>query len=374
MGIKSKVRKWLEEGLIDTDQMEAILHYEKGTKPSLSYSLYGFLIVATVSASLGLIALITANWQIIPPFVKLGSYFLILASLSVYAIKTDWKSQSVFWSSSLLFFFMLLCLAGIGLIAQIYNIKGESYQTLFFWSFISLGLMLVSQGSLTLYLWFASLYTAIYLYLIEIQIDNHLLFKLILCQPLLFGFLSLLFHNQKAVELFPSLKFKRKVFEEGFLLTGILSLILFHTVSYKNNFQAIDFFLLVPASLIVLLGIYLSTYRKIQKKLLTSALFLFLLFYVLTFNGNIHTLGLMIFSSLFLALFAFFFATLKKKSIFTFLIFALIARILFFYITIFKSLTVTGLILLCSGFFIFMVVKWIKNNEQKWIKWIESLK
>ena len=373
MGIKSKVQKWLAEGLIDEDQMEAILRYEKGTQPNLSYSLYGFLIVAVVSASLGLIALITANWQVIPPFVKLGSYFLILAGLSMYAIKTDRKSRSHFWFSGLLCFFMLLGLAGIGLIAQIYNIKGESYQTLFFWSFISLGLMLISQGSLILYLWFASLYTAIWLYLIEIKLDNHLLFRLILCQPLFFGFLSLLFHNQKVVGLFPSLKFKRKVFEEGFLLTGILSLVLFHTVSYKHSLQELDFYLLGSAGLIVLLGIYLSTYRKIQKKLLSSALFLFFLFYVLTFNGNIHTLGLMIFSTLFLALFAFFFATLKKKSIFTFLIFALIARILFFYIAIFKSLTVTGLILLFSGFFIFMVVKWIKNNEQKWLKWVESL-
>ena len=206
MGIKRKVQKWLEEGLIDEDQMEAILHYEKGTKTSFSYSLYGFLIVAVVSASLGLIALITANWQVIPPFVKLGSYFLILTGLSGYAIKADGKSHSDFWLSSLLFFFMLLCLAGIGLIAQIYNIKGESYQTLFFWSFISLGLMLVSQGSLILYLWFASLYTAIWLYLIEIQIDNHFLFKLILCQPLLFGFLSLFFHNKKVVGLFPLFK------------------------------------------------------------------------------------------------------------------------------------------------------------------------
>ena len=373
MGIKGKVKNWFEEGLITEEQKEDILHYEKGTKSGPSYSLYGFLMVAVVSAGLGLIALIAANWWIIPSFVKLIVYFLTLSGLSFYAIKSDKKNKSDFWFSALLFFFMLFCLAGIGLIAQIYNIKGESYQTLFFWSFITSGLMLISQGSLILYLWLASFYSASGIYLIDIGLSNDLLFKLVLCQPLLFGFLSLLFHNKKAVKAFPSLRFKRQVFEEGALLTGLLSLVLFHTVSRGLRLNESDFFLLGPLCLLAFLGIYLSGYKKVQKNLLTGALALFFLFYVLALEHSFNKLGLMIFSVLFLALFAFFFATLKKRQMFTLCISALIIRILFFYIAIFKNLTVTGLILLFSGFFLFMVVKWIKNNEQKWIKWVESL-
>ena len=373
MDIKNKKAKaWLKEGLISEDQMEAILRYEKSKKPTFSYSLYGFLTVAVVSVSLGLIALIAANWWIIPSFVKLIVYFLSLGGLSFYAIKKDLNPNGL-WFSGLLLFFMVFCLAGIGLIAQIYNIKGESYQTLFFWSLLTVGLMLLSQGSMVLYLWFASFYSAIWLFLIEEVLDGQLLFKFLLCQPLLLGFFALFFHNKKVVKAFPSLKFKRQVFEEGALLASLLSLVLFHTISRSSQLNEVDFFLLGPFCGLTVLGIYLSAYKKIQKKLLTGILSLFFLFYVLAFESSFNSLGLMIFSVLFLTLFAFFFATLKKKQIFTFFIFAIIVRILIFYISLFKNLTVTGLILLFSGFFIFAVVKWIKNNEQQWIKWVDSL-
>ena len=87
MSIQNKAKKWLKEGLITEEQKTAILQHEKSSKPHLSYSLYGFLIVAVVSASLGLIALIAANWRIIPSFVKLTVYFLSLGGLSFYARK-----------------------------------------------------------------------------------------------------------------------------------------------------------------------------------------------------------------------------------------------------------------------------------------------
>ena len=133
MSIQNKTKRWLKEGLITEEQKVAILQYEKSSKPHLSYSLYGFLVVAVVSASLGLIALIAANWRIIPSFVKLTLYFVSLGGLSFYAIKTYKIShKSQFWFEGLLLFFMLFCLAGIGLIAQIYNIKGEAHHTLFF--------------------------------------------------------------------------------------------------------------------------------------------------------------------------------------------------------------------------------------------------
>ena len=233
--------------------------------------------------------------------------------------------------------------------------------------------MLLSQRSLVLYLWFASLYSAVWILLIDIGLDNHLLFKLILCQPLLFSFLSLLFHNKKIVQTFPSLKFKRQVFEEGTLLTGIISLVLFHTVSPSMRVTEWNFVLIIPFCLLTFLGIYLSDYKKIQKKILMVALSLFFLFYILALEVSLDKLALMIFSVLFLFLFAFFFATLKKKKMVTLCVSFLIIRILFFYISIFKNLTVTGFILLFSGFFIFMVIKWIKAHEQKWIKWVDSL-
>ena len=358
--MKSKAKNWLSEGLITEEQMEAILLYEKGSKPRLFISLYGFLLVALVSISLGLMALISANWPFIPAVLKLIGYFALLGGLGFYGLKLrGLKSRFDFWFETLLVFFMILCLAGIGLIAQIYHIQGESYNTLFFWSFITTGLVFISRGYFLLYIWFGSLYTATALYIIEVVQNNHLLFKLGLLQPLLFLCLFLMCHNSYAVKIFPSLQIKRKVFGEGALLTGLLSLVMFHTLPHKIQIMKWDIWTLGLLCLLLLMVLYVSAYKKIQKQLLTGFLSLFVLFYILAMNFSLNKLHLMIFSVLFLGLGAVFFASLGKKQLWAFFVFALLLRILFFYIALFKSLTVTGLILLIFGVVLVVVIKWI---------------
>ena len=169
--LKNKVDKWLSEGLISHTQKEAILNYEKTSKGG-SWILYGFLTVAVFSAGLGIIALIAANWRDIPPLVKLTCYFVLLGGVGWLTLKQ--KSQRGF--ELLLIFFIILCLAGIGLILQIYNIEGESYKALFFWSFITAGLMACSRTELSMWLWLGGLYMACIGWLTSINNDS-LFFK-----------------------------------------------------------------------------------------------------------------------------------------------------------------------------------------------------
>ena len=377
MLLKNKIKKWISEGFINAEQGEAILSYENASKSnSSSWILYGFLMVAVFSTGLGLIALIAANWRIIPPFLKLAGYFLLLGSTAFFTLKFKFDSQNTkqnkVWFEPLLVFFMILCLAGIGLISQIYNIKGESYQALLFWSLITSGLMILSRKGLTMYIWLGGLYMALIGWLLEI-VDDSLYFKITLLHPLFFLVLAMLFHNKKLITAVPGLLSKRKVLEEWALFTSFISLAFFHVSSYQMGFSVSEFFFLGLLFLGSVGSIFLSDYKKIQKYLLSSILCLFFLFYFFLFSLKLNSLVLMAFSSLVLALFAFFFATLKKINLFMFFVVALILRILFFYINIFKSLTWTGLILLVLGFIIVLSIQFVKKNKEELTQWLESL-
>ncbi|MYE07198.1 MAG: DUF2157 domain-containing protein, partial [Oligoflexia bacterium] len=183
MFLKTKVNKWLKQGIITSEQAEAILNKEK---PSLqtydkSWVLYGFLIIAVVSAGLGIISLVASNWAFIPDFVKLTVYFLLMGVLAfaiVYrsgfensvfkSLATHWKEPKSYgksdpngsqmkektaWFEALLALFMFLCLGGIGLIAQIYNLKGGGWRAFLLWSVITFGLMLFSQKQIITDIW-----------------------------------------------------------------------------------------------------------------------------------------------------------------------------------------------------------------------------
>ena len=364
--LKSKVDKWLSEGLISHKQKEDILNYEKTSKGG-SWILYGFLIVAVFSASLGVIALIAANWRAIPPFVKLISYFMVLGAVGQLALKQ--KPKAMF--ELLLIFFMILCLAGIGLISQIYNIEGESYKALFFWSVITAGLMACSRTELSMYLWLGGLYMACIGWLTSMDNDS-LFFKTLLLHPLLFFSLAMLLYNKKIRQTFPLLTIKRKTIEEWAVFTGFISLIGLHFVPSNLKTAFFEPAILLFISLLVFTSVFLSAYKKIQKHLLTGILLLFFLFYFLAFSTKLNSLVLMIFSSLMLALCAFFFATLKKQKLFMLFITAMILRILFFYINLFKSLAFTGFILVLMSFIIVVGVQVLKKNKAKLRCWMEQ--
>lgn len=375
MLLKNKIRKWLSEGLITKEQGEAILNYEKTSKFTSSYWIvYGFLLVAAFSAGFGIIALIAANWRTIPNFLKLFVYFLILSSVGFSALKINArKSEGAYiWFEVLLIFFMILCMSGIGLISQIYNIKGESYQVLFFWSFITCGLMALSRESLTMYIWLTGVYMACIGWMIDVY-DESVVFKVVLLSPLLFLSCSMLFHNRQVIKTFPVLMFKRRTLEEWTILTGVISLVFFHVPLNQIGIFAFEVFLVCLLGLTVLATVFVSDYKKIQKYLLTCMLFLFFLCYFANFSIKLNSLVLMIFSSLMLALSAFYFATLKKRKLFMFFVFALIIRMLFFYISVFKSLTLTGLILVFMSIIIVIIIQFVRKNKEKLTQWLDRL-
>ena len=375
MALKTKINKWLSKGIITQEQGEAILNYEKSAKSSLSWSLYGFLILAAFSVGLGVVSLIAANWQFIPDYIKLTGYFLFLSCVGLPILNTKIIKKSPLLFEVFLIFFMLLCLGGIGLISQIYNIKGEVHSALFLWSVITSGVMAVSRGKAAMHIWLIGLYAGFISWGMH---NKDLDFQVVVLSCFLASVLfSMLFHNQKIAKILPTLLSKRKAFEEWAVFYGFLSLIVFNLLSVlgETEVSLLEISFIGSLEILTFLAIAFSNYKTTQKYLLALILSVIFLFFLVPSQYAENRLILVntIFSVMIFSLSAFFFITLEKRRLFVLCIVATIIRLIFFYIEIFTSLTVTGLMLVLLGLIIVFLIRLFDKNKEDIKKWIESL-
>ena len=148
-----KLEQWQQAGLITPDQIRAILAFENQHASRTSWWLYSIMILGVVIIGLGVISLIAANWADIPDSLKLSVDF---AALSLLAIGIYWQypqREQRIGLETLIAGFMLLCLASIGLIAQIFHTGGEWYHALLFWSVITFGISLFAHNLFTRFFW-----------------------------------------------------------------------------------------------------------------------------------------------------------------------------------------------------------------------------
>ena len=371
--LKNKLKKWLSKGLITPAQEKAILKYEKNSGINSLWSLYGFLLVSACSISFGIAALIAANWHFIPVYAKLTGYFVFLSGTAFLALKIKIKNKSALWFEILVVVFMILCQVGIGLIAQIYHLEGESYQALFLWTFITSGLMMSSSKKFTINLWLIGLYIALISWKeppIELKIDCLI--------PLVFFLLAMAFHNRKIAEAFPFLLSKRKVFETWAVFTGLISLVSLNSFNFFEN-KTISLFLweyclLFAMGLILFLTVIFSDYKKIQKILLSYILILFFIFFLFIADVSQKlTLLNMSLSVLILILASFLSLTFERSGLFMLFIVSAIARVFFFYMETYKNLTLTGFILILTGLIIIFMFQLFRKNKEQFKQWIGQL-
>ena len=153
MGISQrKLEQWRQAGLITADQANAIVAFEQHQASRTSWWLYSIMILGVVIIGLGVISLIAANWATIPDTLKLGVDFAALTLLAL-AIYWQYDKPQRAWLETLVAGFLLLCLASIGLIAQIFHTGGQWYHALLFWSVITLGITLFAHSLFTRFFW-----------------------------------------------------------------------------------------------------------------------------------------------------------------------------------------------------------------------------
>lgn len=150
MNLSQKTNLWVQHNLISPAERQAILAHEHKTKPAFLF--LSIVWLAVLCLALGIISLIGAYWHIVPNAVKLTIIGLCIGggiAISYLAIKKEKNKLAEF----ALFFTFLTIGAGIGLIAQIFNLPVDGGNGLLLWAVLSLGIVLISKHKLLAFLW-----------------------------------------------------------------------------------------------------------------------------------------------------------------------------------------------------------------------------
>lgn len=152
--LKAKLASWVDQGFISPEQAETIRLHE-ARAPERPWVLYGIAGVGVTALVTGIISLIAANWQEISPAVKLGCYFSVLLAVGFGFFRH--ADRPGLARETLLTLFVPFVLAGIGLIAQIYNLHGDGWQALSLWLSITLPAVCLANNWAVVHLWLAAL-------------------------------------------------------------------------------------------------------------------------------------------------------------------------------------------------------------------------
>jgi uncharacterized membrane protein len=157
--LEKGLKEWVSLGFINPDQAKRIRDYESA-RPESSWILSGLLILGAVIVGIGVISLIAANWNEIPDALKLGADFALLAVLALATLQS-WETKKAIQFEVLLLSFLILCLASIGLISQIYHTGGKLYQALMLWSLITFAAALAARQMFVPFMWVGAFLTGI---------------------------------------------------------------------------------------------------------------------------------------------------------------------------------------------------------------------
>jgi hypothetical protein len=156
--LHKKLAEWVGHSLLSEAQSREILRHEDalGGKPWVVYGITG---IGVTAIAVGIISLVAANWMDISALLKLIVYFSLQASLGAGFFY--FSGRTLVWREVLLTLFALVFFAGIGLVAQIYNLHSEPWRGLVFWLVLTFPLTQVARSQMLVHLWVVvSLYTS----------------------------------------------------------------------------------------------------------------------------------------------------------------------------------------------------------------------
>lgn len=140
MSLEHRLDSWVEAGLIDRQAADRILAYEASDRrPVVLWAITGLGLLALL---LGVLLLISANWDRIPDWLKLGAHMLALAGAGAAHWWARDRGRNKL-AEGLLFVFAGLVLAGIALQAQVFQLTGPLWQALMLWLAIAAPALLV---------------------------------------------------------------------------------------------------------------------------------------------------------------------------------------------------------------------------------------
>jgi hypothetical protein len=368
--LEKGLKEWVALGFISEAQAVRIRDHES-VKPEGSWILTGFLILGAVIVGIGVISLIAANWNDIPDFMKLAGDFLLLAGLAFWTIQS-WESKKIIQFEVVLLFFMILCLASIGLISQVFHTGGKFYQALMFWSLITVGAGMAAKHVFVPFIWAGAFLTGIAFTAHESAVMQAIFQKNILS---VFMALPLLCAGFTVVsKALAGESGSTRAFRAWTLIAGLVGL----TVAEFHFGRTHEVHALMPYipgytfAAIAAFGIWQSLeYRRVQKILLVVALGVFLIPFHASFSSIAHA----ILTIVVIGLMAAFLASQKERRLFQGFLLLLGVRFLGLYFQALGGLATTGVGLIISGALVIaMAVLWNKYRKvlavwaEKWVQ------
>jgi uncharacterized membrane protein len=352
MSIETQIKEWTGKGLISEAQANQILEFER-TKPKANWALRAFLSLGVFVLSIGLISLIAANWATIPDSLKLVGDFLILGIVAALAFRYFRQGKQLGADITSLFL-ALFCLASIGLIAQVFHTHGELYEAFLFWNLITLPFLLFSELKLSALLWTSAFFVSGTWW----GYDHHI-FGQENWYRVFFFFSILPFLSAALVDLtalFEPLRTFRFSFRFAYLASTITFLFVFNIFVYDHHYLILPntlFHVLLGGSILISLFCLRMKGESLRIQLLRMVVLLVLT--ALVFIGSkvqttpFQVASLTIVFCLVSALEA---SAKKEKGIFNFWTIAVGLRFLILYFEALRTLAMTGLGLILSGFVI----------------------
>ena len=142
MKTSGKLDNWVKQGLISKDQAVRILNYEQSNNSNMV--LKWMYLIAGLFIGLGVILIIGANWENIPPSIKLAGDFALWGVVLYQAYRSVLYQKNKLKEFFLVLSFLFIG-ATIGLIGQIFNLSGGWQSFASFWALLGLPFVLCSR-------------------------------------------------------------------------------------------------------------------------------------------------------------------------------------------------------------------------------------
>ena len=137
-------RRWQKAGLIDSALTQRILAWEAQHRRPIV--LWGIAGLGAIAVSLGIMALVGANWELIPAWLKLATNLALNAACAI-AVFVFWR-QNWLWRRELAALLLFgLVLSGIALIGQVYQLQSAPWSALTLWLVLATPFLALSAFS-----------------------------------------------------------------------------------------------------------------------------------------------------------------------------------------------------------------------------------
>jgi uncharacterized membrane protein len=123
-------RRWQKAGLIDDDLAHRIVDWEiANRRPVVLWAIAG---MGALAMALGVMAIVGANWESIPAWLKLAVDLGLNGACAV-AVFVFWRQQRLWLREIAALLLFGLVLSGIALIGQVYQLQSDPWRALVLW-------------------------------------------------------------------------------------------------------------------------------------------------------------------------------------------------------------------------------------------------